>query len=292
MNKAQRAYFELGVAYASYLNSKKQVEDLNYSISNNILYGNIYDELEYSKNNLTYKIKRMARKHGEAMLYRREVSKELKLELRNFGENIYSFIVDYYYKNDIDSLSAPTFFFFFKDIDYLINLVITNAKDTMLRNGIGQDRWNWCYPIYKDLKDKGVIKIKNANKTFDLTLANANLFNFKNSKISDFSEEELNTPFFRLEITNEKLWDLFRLLRDKKDGKTITDTVDIDKVNYDFHFLNSKIFNKIFGKEEGDMDVRLAYSYFFDDLFLFEINYGMDDDCFVRWLIDDTHVVQ
>lgn len=123
-------------------------------------------------------------------------------------------------------------------------------------------------------------------KKFDLTIANAYSFEIENNDLSNFSKEELNTPFLRIEILNEKIWDLLPLLTDKnRYGSGLAQLVVIDTTNYVVDVLNSEIYNKLFDEEEL-RTMELMYTVLCDDNELeFQIESGVEGNYYMRWFI-------
>ena len=158
-----------------------------------------------------------------------------------------------------------------------------------------QEVWEYCdylFELYKGCFISFLLKkdIKNALKImikkFELTIANAYSFELENNDLSNFSKEELNSPFLRIEILNEKIWDLLPLLTDKnRYGSGLAQLVVIDTTNYVVDVLNSEIYNKLFSEEELKT-MELIYNILCDDNeFMFQVESGVEGNYYMRWFI-------
>lgn len=295
MNKAQRAYFELGASYDIYLRQKRYVKELE-SISDFDAYDGLYDDIEIGNADLKTIVKTMAQKHKEAMQHRNELDELTKVRLKKFGKCFYSVINDFYNRHSeyFDYIfSVEELIESYKNIDRLIENVI---NETLHRIRLGYDRpdtFEKSYFLYRILKKEGIIEGKGI--TFDLSLANSNLFVCKNAKASYFSEEELKTPFLRLTIINEKLWDLLDLVSDKSDADLV-DNLEINKANYTVDIVNYELYKIVFG-EADNKEYQLAYKCgLCDKSFLFEIVSGYRNvgkgRSFARWFIKDPDTIE
>lgn len=90
----------------------------------------------------------------------------------------------------------------------------------------------------------------------------------------------------RIEILNEKIWDLLPLLTDKnRYGSGLAQLVVIDTTNYVVDVLNSDIYNKFFDEEELKT-MELIYNILCDDNeFMFQVESGVEENYYMRWFI-------
>ena len=292
MNAAERAYFELGFAYGNYIDLKNFSIALNERKSFNLV--------EYMKGligtELNEAVRYMAIKHKEAMLYSNEVDNTIKTELRKFGKKLYK-IADIYrvnHEQECGLESTTNLMVLHEDIDQFITKIIDETTDEQVKQfNVESGVLNECRSLLESLKKKGVIRnlkkednVKNVSKKFDLTIANAYSFELENNDLSNFSKEELNTPFLRIEILNEKIWDLLSLLADKnKYGFGLAQLVVIETTNYVVDVLNSEIYNKLFDEEELKT-MELIYNILCDDNeFMFQVESGVEGNYYMRWFI-------
>lgn len=152
MNKAQKSYFELGFAYADYLNLKGYAIMLNNQ--------NQLESLEYIKKlnkvELQYAIRYMALKHKEAMKYSNKIDNDTKVELRKLGKRLYNIIDNYrvIQSQNFGYILAQDIIGNNKNINQIIMEVISDViKRSRLGYG-GIDLLEKFYHIYKSLIDK------------------------------------------------------------------------------------------------------------------------------------------
>lgn len=292
MNAAERAYFELGFAYGNYIDLK------NFSIALNERKS--FDLVEYMKGligtELNEAVRYMAIKHKEAMLHSDEVDNTIKTELRKFGKKLYK-IADIYrvnHEQECELESTKNLMVLHENTDQFITKIIDETTDEQVKQfNVESGVLNECRSLFESLKKKGIIRdlkkednVKNVSKKFDLTIANAYSFELKNNDLSRFSKEELNTPFLRIEILNDKIWDLLPLLTDKnRYGSTLAQLAIIDRTNYVVDVLNFEIYNKLFSEEEWTI-MELCYNILCDDNeFMFQVESGVDENHYIRWFI-------